>query len=178
MGIIFALLSLGELMITAGILSDTHLYHFTEEFRLRVQRIFAHCQVIFHAGDVTSLPVLDAFGDKIFHGVHGNMCDPSVQQRLPHHKSITLEGYRIGICHGAGARHNIEERVWSLFPDADCIIYGHTHQPVCEKKGGVLFINPGSFHGTGPYGAPPTYATLCIDTTGLRAKIHTLNSPQ
>jgi uncharacterized protein len=164
----------GEIMITAGILSDTHLYQCTDKFRNQVHRAFAECDIIFHAGDVTALAVLDAFCGKKVYGVHGNMCDYDVQRQLPHHKLIELEGYSIGICHGAGPRHNIEERVWHLFPEADCIIYGHTHRPVCEKKGGVLFINPGSFHSTGPHGATPTYGILEIGSDGLNAKIHSL----
>ncbi len=161
-------------MIAVGILSDTHLYQCTTSFRRQVDAAFTDCEIIIHAGDLTSGSIFDAFTGKEVHAVHGNMCDSGVQQTLPHHKLITLEGYKIGICHGAGTRHNIEERVWQLFPDADCIIYGHTHQPVCADKGGVLFINPGSFHTTGPYGAPATYALLHIDKTGLKAQIHSL----
>lgn len=161
-------------MITAGILSDTHLYQCTDEFRKQVQYAFAECTVIFHAGDLTSSAILKTFQGKTLYGVHGNMCDYDVQRKLPQHRLVELGGYSIGLCHGAGPRQNIEDRVWQLFPEADCIIYGHTHRCVCEKKGGVLFINPGSFHSTGPHGAPPTYGILTIGPEGLKAKIHNL----
>ncbi len=161
-------------MTTVGILSDTHLSHCTDIFLEQVHRAFTDCTVIIHAGYLTDRSILDAFEGKVVHAVHGNMCTPHVQQMLPHNKLITLDGFHIGICHGAGLRSTIEERVWRLFPEADCIIYGHTHHPICEKKGGVLFINPGSFQSTGPYGAPATYALLHIDNSDINASIHSL----
>ncbi len=161
-------------MITVGILSDTHLGHCTDIFLKNVRRAFADCTVIIHAGDLTDISIFEAFEGKIVHAVHGNMCNTHVQQALPHNKLITLEGIHIGICHGAGLRSTIEDRVWQLFPEADCIVYGHTHHPVCERKGGVLFINPGSFHSSGPYGAPATYALLQIDNSDIKASIHSL----
>ncbi len=161
-------------MTNVGILSDTHISNCTDNFRSLVQKAFTDCTVIIHAGDLTDSSILEAFDGKVVHAVHGNMCSSLTQHALPHHKQILLGGYSIGICHGAGIRFNIEERVWQLFPDADCIVYGHTHQPVCEKKGNILFINPGSFQSTSPYGAPATYAILSIDATGLHARIHNL----
>ncbi len=162
-------------MTIVGILSDTHISSSTDFYRQHVQKAFTDCTVIIHAGDLTNASILDAFDGKVVHAVHGNMCSAATHRELPHNKLITLDGYKIGICHGAGVRHNIEERVWRLFPDADCIIYGHTHQPVCENKGGVLFINPGSFQSTGPYGAPGTYALLQVEPSGLTARIHNLS---
>ncbi len=162
-------------MSQVGILSDTHLSSCTDAFVDLVQKTFANCSVIIHAGDLTDTAILTAFSGKDVHAVHGNMCNFQTQELLPHHKCIIIEGYTLGVCHGAGLRNNIEERVWQLFPEADCIIYGHTHRPVCEKRGDVLFINPGSFHATGPYGAPGTYALLNINSTELSAKIHNLS---
>ncbi len=163
-------------MIQAGILSDTHITNVTEPFKNLVRRAFSNCDIIIHAGDVTAPGVLEAFGDKTVYGVHGNMCGAAIRRLLPESRIITLEGFRIGLCHGAGPRHNIEERLWSLFPEVDCIIYGHTHEPVCRKKGGVLFINPGSFQVTTPHGTPASYALLTIDDSGISASFHSLRT--
>ncbi len=56
----------------------------------------------------------------------------------------------------------------------DCIVYGHTHIPVCHTTGDTLFINPGSFQGTGTYGAPGTYGLLQVGGKGLSGSIHEL----
>ena len=72
---------------------------------------------------------------------------------------------------------DIELQLWGLFPEADCMIYGHTHRPVCHRQGGVLFINPGIFRATGPYGAPGTYAILEAGNE-LRAAIHQVQAGQ
>lgn len=167
-------------MIHVGILSDTHLNSCTDSFRRQVDTVFAECTIILHAGDLSDISVLNAFSGKEVHAVHGNMCNMGSQQLLPSSKMITVGRYCIGLCHGAwGPRHTIEERVWSIFPEADCIIYGHSHQSVCHRIGGILFINPGTFQSTGPHGSPGTYAILQIDEQAdkekaLQATIHEL----
>jgi putative phosphoesterase len=158
-------------MLTVGILSDTHLTACTPEFLTAVKQAFSDCDTIIHAGDLTDISILAAFGTKTVHAVQGNTCNFMTRQSLPLTKALVLEGHTIGISHGAGPCATIEERVWNLFPEADCIIFGHTHTPLCEKRGGILFINPGSFRSTGPFGAPATYAVLTIDRNGLQADI-------
>jgi len=153
-----------------GVLSDTHLHAATEGFRRRVEVCFAGVEMILHAGDLTELAVLQAFGDRTVHAVHGNMCGVSARGVLPESRVIRVGGFVIGLCHGAGPYHNVEERLWSSFGEADCIVYGHTHRPVCHRQGPVLFVNPGSFTGTGPYGAAGTYALLEVNDT-IRATI-------
>ncbi len=162
-------------MIRVGILSDTHINRPLPGFAKLVQKVFADCSVILHAGDLTDLSILEVFQGKELHAVHGNMCNLPTQQRLAEEKLIRLDGYTIGLCHGAGARHDIEERMWNLFPTADCIVYGHTHHPVCHRLAKTLFLNPGSFLGTGRYGAPGSYAILSIDAEGLHGSLHQLD---
>lgn len=165
-------------MITIGILSDTHLSRCEASFVNTVKNVFDRCKVIIHAGDMTDLSLLEAFDDKEVYAIHGNMCNDKTRSVLPEHRTVTVGGYTIGICHGAGPRHNIEDRMFDLFPLADCIVYGHTHQAVCHHIGSTLLINPGSFRATGRYGAPGTYALLTITADGLRATLHELPSPR
>ncbi len=161
-------------MTRVGILSDTHLTTCSDSFRRSVAEAFSDCDTIIHAGDLTDLSVLEAFEGKRVHAVSGNMCDHLASQALPSSRTVTLHGFAIGISHGAGPRHNIEERLIELFPEADCIIFGHTHIPVCRYIGKTLFFNPGSFQGTGRYGAPGTYGILEIDSRGLHPSLHEL----
>lgn len=161
-------------MIRVGILSDTHLQSITETFQNDCLRAFSGCDTIIHAGDLTETAILDVFRGKNVQAVHGNMCNLSTKQALPALHTFTIGGYLFGLTHGAGPRHNIEDRVYNLFPEADCIVFGHTHQPVVRRVGTTLLINPGSFLGTGRYGAPGTYCIVTIDSGKLEARIHDL----
>ena len=160
-----------RMIIKAGILSDTHLNRADDTFIRQVARCFAGCEVIIHAGDLTAARVLDAFAGREIYAVHGNMCDASSALSLPRQTTFQLGRFTIGLVHGAGLGRDIELQLWSLFPEADCMIYGHTHRPVCHRQGGVLIVNPGTFRATGPHGAPGTYAILEAGNE-LRAAIH------
>ena len=159
-------------MTRIGILSDTHITRLHPWYNKQVETAFQDCSVILHAGDLTDISILDIFKGKEVHAVHGNMCEHSSRKNLPTSKLITIEGTSIGLCHGAGARHNIEERMWDLFPAADCIVYGHTHIAVNHRFAKSLFINPGSFQPTGRYGASGSYAILTINDNGPKAELY------
>lgn len=165
-------------MFTIGILSDTHLQHTDQQYLDLCAAAFAHCDAIIHAGDLTDHSILSVFSGKKVYAVHGNMCNWETQRDLPQRKVITISGYTIAVTHGAGPRHNIEERVFEMFPEADCIIYGHTHIPVCHYFGNTLLINPGNFQSTGRYGSPGSYAILQINENGLHGSLHNLPKPK
>ena len=161
-------------MITIGILSDTHLTKPTELFKKQVEKCFSGADIILHAGDLTERSVLDVFDGKEVHAVHGNMCGHSAYSKLPVQKTIQVGGFTIGLAHGAdGPAYNIEERLWDALGPVDCIVYGHTHEPVCHRAGPVLFINPGRFACQPGY-SPGTYALLEVDHE-LRPTIHTID---
>ncbi|TKB12202.1 metallophosphoesterase family protein [Desulforhopalus sp. IMCC35007] len=161
-------------MYTIGIISDTHLQQPDHFFLENCVNAFKNCDAIIHAGDLTDHSILSVFSGKTVYAVRGNMCNLQTQRTLPERKTVSIKGYTIGISHGAGPRHNIEERVYEMFPEADCIIYGHTHIPVCHYYGTTLLINPGSFQSTSRYGGPGTYALLQIDSNGLHGSLHNL----
>ncbi len=157
--------------VRIGVLSDTHLTKCTPEFQEKVARCFADCPVIIHAGDLTSTAVLAAFEGKEVHAVHGNMCAPATCQALPTKKTIQVGDYRIGVIHCCGRGYDFEDFLPDEFDAVDCIVYGHTHQAICRRAGHTLLVNPGSFRGTGRYGAPGTYAIIEAGDV-LRATLH------
>ena len=163
-------------MTRIGILSDTHINNPSPWFVEQSLSAFRDCSVILHAGDLTDISVLDVFKSKEIHAVHGNMCSASSFHDLPTNKLIKIDAFTIGLCHGAGARHNIEERMWHLFPTADCIVYGHTHIAVNHTFGKTLFINPGSFSTTGRHGAQGSYAILETTPDGLKSALYQLST--
>lgn len=161
-------------MIRIGILSDTHLPGPNTWFQQQVQVCFSDVAIILHAGDLTDISVLDAFQGKEVHAVHGNMCSHNAYTRLPAKKTIQVGGFTIGLAHGdASIFYNPEEWLWNELAPADCIVYGHTHRPVCHRAGPVLFVNPGSFSQRFGRSAPGTYAILEVGSN-LHATIHAL----
>jgi len=156
--------------ITVGILSDTHLSAISPEFAAAAAACFAGASVILHAGDLTSPDILAAFADKEVYAVHGNMCGPASRRALPRKLTIPLGDFTIGLIHNSGYAYDFEARLPEEFAAVDCIVYGHTHRPVCHYEGGILFINPGSFQASGRFGAPGTYALLTVSDT-LSARI-------
>ncbi len=161
-------------MIKIGVLSDTHLSAVSPVFQKLVDRCFAGVDIIFHAGDLTELSILNAFGNRQVYAVHGNMCGHGAYTNLPEKKIITIDGFTFGLCHGAGPTHNIEERLWNELGPVDCIVYGHTHHAVCHRSGPVLFLNPGNFVSRGRHGVSGSYGIIEV-TTEVRGTIHTIN---
>ena len=158
-------------MIKVGILSDTHCHKPDPDFLAATQKCFADCEIIVHAGDLTDISVLEAFAPKTVYGVHGNMCSASSRRQLPAHRTFEIAGFTFGLAHGNGLGQDIENRLISLFPEADCLVYGHTHRPVCKQVGKIMIINPGTFRSSGRYGAPGTYAIVEVADT-LKANIY------
>jgi uncharacterized protein len=148
------------MLIKAGVLSDTHLTQPDNRFKRLVEQCFHACDVIIHAGDITEPSVLEMLNKRPLYVVHGNMCNNEIRACYPEELLFTLNRFTIGLTHGAQLGHDIETALWKLFPEADCMIFGHTHRPVCHYHGTTLFLNPGSFQATGRYGAPGTFAIL------------------
>jgi hypothetical protein len=129
------------------VLSDTHIQDLKPGMtflQALAQRHFAGADIILHAGDVVNPDILMAFSDRTVHVVRGNM-DPVVNG-IPDRKIIEAGGFRIGLIHGWGAPDSLEERVLRAFRGErlDCLVFGHSHQPLCRRREGVLLFNPGS----------------------------------
>lgn len=156
-----------ESVVRIGVLSDTHLAGPTERFKALADACFADTDIILHAGDLTSLSILDVFTGKEVHAVRGNMCDASSYHNLPEKKVVTVGGFTIALTHGSGFAAPLPESMWKKFRPVDCIVFGHTHLPLCERVGPVLFVNPGSFRAFAG-----TYAIIEVSNSGLRGAIH------
>lgn len=130
-----------------GVISDTHMaepkqgLRFMESLRTR---FFSAADMILHAGDIVEPEILCAFFDIPVHAVRGNMDYPLPD--LPVKRVLRIGGFRIGLIHGWGAPAGLERRLFREFADEplDCLVYGHSHMPVCHRREGVLFFNPGS----------------------------------
>ena len=51
---------------------------------------------------------------------------------------------RIAMVHDSGLTKGREARMRRRFPDADLVLFGHSHQPLFERGQEVALLNPGS----------------------------------
>jgi hypothetical protein len=130
-----------------GVIADTHLREASPELEELMAGPFKDVEMVLHAGDITELAVLQAFAGKEIQAVCGNMDSLAVRRQLPTTRTFGVGKFKIGLIHGWGGSHGIEERIRREFAGVDCIIYGHTHVPSQVTREGVLFFNPGAFGG-------------------------------
>jgi putative phosphoesterase len=126
-----------------GVIADTHLLE--ADVPERILEAFRGADTILHAGDVVAMPVIDQLSmvaETI--AVRGNMDQGDVTRVLQESRVIEVQGFKIGLTHGYGPPWGIVKKVRAQFDDVDCIIFGHTHQPLVEVREGILFFNPGS----------------------------------
>lgn len=136
-----------DTVIKIGVLSDTHLpdsadaHNFLHQL---IDDVLAPVDMILHVGDLVAPELLAVFSDYPLHAVRGNMDPPS--PGVPIKKVIDVGGFVIGLIHGWGPVDGIEERIEKEFfgQSLDCLVYGHSHEPVCHRRDGVLYFNPGS----------------------------------
>lgn len=131
-----------------GILSDTHIPHQADDVPQKILQDFKDVDMIIHAGDLVDLSVLDRLKTvcKNIKAVWGNMDPYEVRKKLPEKDIIKILNYKIGIFHGYGPPHKLIDLMTEIFKN-DCvniIIFGHSHSSLSEKKGNILFFNPGS----------------------------------
>ena len=150
-----------EKLLKIGVISDTHLSRPTKELEALVTGPFKDAEMILHAGDMTELRVLDAFSGKKVVAVCGNMDSTLVHKEFPPCRVFSAGSFKIGLIHGWGGPQGIEERIAREFDGADCIVYGHTHNPSWREREGIFFFNPGAFGG-GRASAPKSVGVLTL----------------
>lgn len=118
-------------------------------------------QMILHAGDICSGMVLEEL-EKVAptQAVRGNR-DFMMRKILPLEAHFEIAGLKVSLVHGHGGLiPYLQDKISFLAngykidrylrvvrknsPQADVIIFGHTHQAANQKKEGVVYFNPGS----------------------------------
>ena len=131
----------------AVVLSDTHLRPGGRR-RLpdAVYRSLDSADVVLHGGDIVTVDLLDELsGWAPVHAVLGNNdVDPALSA-LPETRLDVLDGVRVAMVHDSGPRTGRAARLHRRFPDADVVVFGHSHIPWNEEgMDGQLLFNPGS----------------------------------
>jgi len=131
-----------------GVISDTHIADKDEHVPRIILDVFKQMDMVLHAGDMVDLRVIDELRSvcpKVI-AVAGNMDQEAVKNKYPVKEIIEVSGYKIGLMHGSGAPLNLVDLLKGAFKEdkPDIIVFGHSHKPMNEFIGSVLFFNPGS----------------------------------
>jgi uncharacterized protein len=103
--------------------------------------------------------------------VHGNVDEGALRVALPAALELDLAGRRVGVIHDGGRRIARLERLRRTFPDAEAVVFGHSHIPLHETDAdGFQIFNPGS--PTDRRRAPRhTMGMAHVDESGLRFEL-------
>ena len=129
-----------------AILADTHMPRGRRRLPDRYVEIIGEAEAVIHAGDLSERCVLDQLRDlcPVVHAVHGNVDEPALQASLPASLEIEIGEHRLAIVHDAGPARGRLARLRSRFPQADAVVFGHSHLPLHEAEDGFHIFNPGS----------------------------------
>jgi uncharacterized protein len=147
--------------ILIGVISDTH-------GLLRPEALDAlrGSERIIHAGDVGAPEILDELrAIAPVTAIRGNIDKGAWARRLPETEVVEVGGISIYVLHDLAQL--------DLKPDAAgfrVVIYGHSHVPKQEMRGGVLYFNPGSA-GPSRFKLPVTVGRLIVEGGAVHAEI-------
>lgn len=130
-----------------AVIADTHLPKGRRRLPERCLEILTGVEAVVHAGDLTSVAVLDELAGlcPTVHAVHGNVDEAGLHKSLPAELELDLNGRRLAVVHDAGPAKGRLARMRSRFPAADAVVFGHSHLPLHEQdEDGFQIFNPGS----------------------------------
>ncbi len=147
-----------------GVISDTH-----GLLRPEVEARLAGVDHILHAGDIGTpdiVPRLQRIAPVT--AIRGNVDIADWTDAFPEEVEVALAGHRIVMLHDVNAL--------PTDPSAhgvDVVVSGHSHRPALERRGNVLYLNPGSA-GRRRFILPVTLAFLDLSGDRAEAQIHDL----
>ncbi len=129
------------------LVADTHVPKRAKDLPPQVWAAVDAADVVVHAGDWVDVALLDALHARSSRLVacYGNNDGPDLQARLPEVGAIDLDGVRLRVVHETGQASGRERRCDERFPDADVLVFGHSHIPWdTTTPRGLRLLNPGS----------------------------------
>jgi putative phosphoesterase len=148
-------------MSRIGLISDTH-----GLLRPEAIEFLQGCDHIIHAGDIDRQSVLDDLA-KIapVSAVRGNNDKGVWAAAIPESQLVEIDDRLIYVIHDISLI-DIDPQA----ADIDVVVYGHSHKPHQEKRGRVLYINPGS---AGPrrFKLPISVGELRTGVRGVKHRI-------
>ncbi len=145
-----------------GLISDTH-----GKLRPQVFDLFEGVDAIIHAGDIGDINIITELGAiaPVF-AVHGNTDGFDIQAVAGESLAVELGGRRIVVVHGHLLPSTSARTLRATFPDADVVVYGHTHKPLTDATEKPLVVNPGAA-GAARFNLKPSVAILTLETLAV-----------
>jgi putative phosphoesterase len=142
-----------------GVIADTH-----GLLRPEVFEAFAEVDHILHAGDVGPREVLIELETLApVTAVYGNTDGMELRRTLPQVASLRLDGFDIVVTHGDQFGTPTPESLNTAFPEAQIIVFGHTHRPLLKLVDVVVTVmNPGGA-GARRFSLPPSVGILELE---------------
>jgi putative phosphoesterase len=141
-----------------GVISDTH-------GRLRAE-VFTHydgVDRILHAGDIGDPDILiELAAIAPVTAVSGNVDGSAFAANVPEVARLEAEGRRIVVVHGHRLGSPTPELLRQAHPEADIVVFGHTHVPAVRWIDDRLFLNPGAA-GPARFRLKPSIALLRLE---------------
>ena len=129
------------------LLADTHVPKRARALPDQVWRAVEAADLVIHAGDWVDAALLDALearANRVI-GVWGNNDGADLRSRLPEVARVVVEGIRVAVVHETGTAAGREARCDVDYPDADLLVFGHSHIPWdTVSPNGLRLLNPGS----------------------------------
>jgi len=148
-------------MVRIGLISDTH-----GLLRPEALAALAGCDHIVHGGDIGGQAILDQLAAIApLTAVRGNNDHQAWAAAVPDTARVTIGGLTLFAVHDI-ATIGLDPAAEGI----DVVVYGHSHKPLAERRGAVLYLNPGS---AGPrrFSLPVSVAQLTIDNGELAARM-------
>ncbi len=176
-----------------GVLADTHIPQRLKAIPPAIFDIFSGVELILHAGDLVAPDILGGLAQIApVKAVRGNihLVDRTMDHaQLSAVERLELLGHRIILTHGHGSflrgswervrfwlgqdRDAVNQRIarWCLesYPEAEAIIFGHSHRTYHRSIGGVLLFNPGAVCPT--RGERPSVGLLTVEREKISAQV-------
>lgn len=141
-----------------GLISDTH-----NRLRPQVFDIFAAVELILHAGDIGEMDILiELEAIAPVHAVMGNTDSPGLRPRVRDEVLLELEGHRVVLVHGHMLGTPTPALLRASYPEANVIVYGHTHRQRIDERNDCLIVNPGAA-GAARFDLRPSVAILTLE---------------
>jgi putative phosphoesterase len=129
------------------IIADTHVPKRARTLPDQLWAAVEAADVVVHAGDWVDVALLDENEERSRRlvAVDGNNDNGALRERLPEIATAELGGVRVAVIHETGAATGRERRCAERFPDADVLVFGHSHIPWDTTAAtGLRLLNPGS----------------------------------
>jgi uncharacterized protein len=145
--------------VRLGIIADTH-----GVLRPEVFQAFEGVDHVLHAGDVGPPGLLTELGAVApVTAVYGNTDGFEIRRMLPQVATVDLDGFTVVVTHGDQFGSPTPDKLHAAFPDAEILVFGHTHRPLLTLVDVVVTVmNPG---GAGPkrFNLPPSVGIMELE---------------